>query len=386
MLLSSKHIINPLSIFFPFILSFYYYQFMLSSKQSELNSFTIVTVFLFIFSYVFSYFFIIYNKSYILNKTQKKDDTIRKGYLDFVFILAFLVFMFECYMSGGFPFFIALFYRVNIYADMYHVPIAHYLVMLSAVFPCLYYHLKKNRRISNFKFYLFSFVSVFILLNIMSRQIMIMSSIFLFMVYSRENGLNVNKYVVRFAGAIAILFMVLGFIRIQSINDDVSQLDYLKAYAGVPKEREVTSFDVTFNLYTSQNISTLNDIISQSDSLGFGKYFFQSLIKIFKFDQVFSINYPVHLDSFSRLGTIVADPYLDFDVLGVMIFAFAYGVINTVLYLKYNYTNGLMYTLLWSLALFVMLMSVFTNFYNLLFTWIVAFMSIFIIKNKANLS
>ncbi|MGR5522465.1 O-antigen polymerase [Vibrio sp. PNB22_4_2] len=386
MVSASKSILNPVSLLFPFVLSFYYYQFMLSLKQEQLSFETIIVVFLFIISYIVSYMIVLLNKKIFLKGVKSGGkESVSKVYLDLIFFCAVFIFLFECYMTGGFPFVIALVYRTNIYADMYHVPIAHYFVMLSAIVPCLYYHLFVKGRISRLKLYFTLVISCFILLNIMSRQILIMSAIFFFMTYAYENRLNLNKYIIRFGLGVALLFMLLGFVRIQSINDDVSQLEYLKVYAQVPKEKDVTSFDVTFNLYTSQNLNTLNDIISKSDTLGLGMYLFQPVIKIFKYDIAFDLSYPSELDSFVRLGTIIADPYLDFSLFGVVFFGFIYGFVNTFIYLKFNAFPSLKYTMLWSLVSFVMLMSVFTNFYNVLFTWIVFFISITIIKNGRNL-
>ncbi|HDM8227003.1 TPA: oligosaccharide repeat unit polymerase [Vibrio campbellii] len=386
MISTTKNILNPISLLFPFVLSFYYYQFMLSFKQEYLSFETIFVIFSFIISYVIAYIVVLFNKKLILKEIRLDEkEYVSKVYLNFIFIFSVSIFLFECYMTGGFPFIIALFYRTNIYADMYHLPIAHYFVMLAAIVPCLYYHLLVKGQISRLRFYFTSAISFFILLNIMSRQILIMSAIFFFMTYVYENRLNMNKYIIRFGLGIACLFMILGFVRIQSINDDVSQLEYLKVYAQIPKEKDVTSFDVTFNLYTSQNLNTLNDIISKSDTLGLGMYLFQPIIKIFKYDQAFDLNYPNELDSFVRLGTIIADPYLDFNILGVVFFGFIYGLINTFIYVKFNSFPSLKYTLLWSLVSFVMLMSVFTNFYNVLFTWIVFFISISIVKNRRHL-
>lgn len=385
MLFSCRQIVNPLSLLFPFVLSFYYYQFMISSKQEILSFMTTSAIFLFIICYMIGFYVCMINSSKVKNNKHINVE-IKKSALDFMLFLSLGVFLFECYFTGGFPFFIALFDKVNIYADMYYVPILHYLVMLVAIYPAVYYSLFKKNRITKIYFIFVSSISIFILLNIMSRQIVIMSLVFFIYMYIKENKLNLNKYVVRFSIGAAMIFMALGFIRIQSINDNVSQLEYLKVYSGVPLDRDVNTFDITFNLYASQNISTLNNIISSTNDFGFGSYVLKPIIKTFKFDELFNIEYPENLDSFSRLGTIIADPYVDFGLVGTALFGFLYGLINTIVYLYYIYTDNIRYILLWSLTSFIMVMSVFTNFYNTLFSWIVFSLSFLLIsRSKAKL-
>jgi len=197
--------------------------------------------------------------------------------------------------------------------------------------------------------------------------------VFFFFVYAKSNKISPNRYILKVSLFSAFMFLLLGFVRIQSINNSVSQLEYLKAYAQVPSSRDVNTFDVTFNLYTSQNLVTLDEMVNNIEEagFGFGKYTIQALIKTFKYDSTFDLRFPVEFDSFKRLGTIIADPYLDFGFFGVFLFAFIYGVLNSMIFMKAKYSSSVRYTLFWAMICYVMLMSVFTNFFNVLFTWIV---------------
>ena len=282
--------------------------------------------------------------------------------VDLFLIFGLVIFLIECALTGGFPFFIALIHKINVYEDMYYVPILHYFVMLIAIFPSVYYYFYKNNKVGRFKFLI----------------------VFMFLTYAKVNKINTNKYILKAVIFTSVMFLVLGFVRIQSINNSISQLEYLKAYAGVPKERNVNTFDVTFNLYTSQNLVTLNDMITKVDSqeLGYGKYSLQSFIKVLKYDQAYNIEYAVQLDSFTRLGTIIADPYLDFGLVGVTLLAMLYGIINTVFFLKAKHSDSIRYTFFWAVICFIMIMSVFTNFYNVLFSWLI-FLFIYFITLKA---
>ncbi|TMO30169.1 hypothetical protein CWC28_04450 [Pseudoalteromonas sp. S4492] len=373
MLLIDKEIVNPISILFPFVLGSYYYQFMLSDEQVVLSSNTVFSIFLFIFSYVLGVGFVLYNKKLIQTKKVLEHDFINTYYIDAVFVFSILIFFIECVVTGGFPFFIALIHKVNIYEDMFFIPVLHYLVMLSSIFPAIYYFQYKRGKVTKLKFYVFTLISLFVLVNIMSRQVFILSVVFFFFVYAKSNKISPNRYILKVSLFSAFMFLLLGFVRIQSINNSVSQLEYLKAYAQVPSARDVNTFDVTFNLYTSQNLVTLDEMVNniEEDGFGFGKYTIQALIKTFKYDSTFNLRFPVEFDSFKRLGTIIADPYLDFGFFGVFLFAFIYGVFNSMIFMKAKYSSSVRYTLFWAMICYVMLMSVFTNFFNVLFTWIV---------------
>ncbi|RPA38331.1 oligosaccharide repeat unit polymerase [Shewanella frigidimarina] len=384
MLVIDEDIVNPLSMLFPFVLGVYYYQFMLSTRQQELELNTIYALSLFIASYIMGVLFILLNKKGILKHKINSHRVTSVLMIDVFFMFGLIIFLVECTLTGGFPFFIALIHKVNVYEDMYYVPILHYFVMLTALFPSIYYSVYKSGRISRLKLITVVLMSVFVLLNIMSRQIFILSIVFMFFTFAKVNKINTNKYIIKVAIFASCMFLLLGFVRIQSINNSVSQLDYLKAYADVPSKRDVNTFDVTYNLYTSQNLVTLNDMVDSIDNAGFGygKYLTQNFLKTFKYDQAFNIEYLSQYDSFTRLGTIVADPYLDFGLAGVIVFGFLYGFLNSICFLKSKHSDSIRYTYFWAVLCYIMLMSVFTNFYNVLFSWLV-FLFIYFITLKA---
>ena len=383
MLAIDDEIINPLSLLFPFVLSVYYYQFMFSRRQTELVFDASASILLFIVFYTITVISILFFKKSIISKTSRPHKVESTLLMDFVFYFGVFIFLVECALTGGFPFFVALIQKVNIYEDMRYIPILHYLVMLIAIFPAIYYYLYKNQRVGPFKFVSVCAISLFVLLNIMSRQIFILAIIFMFFSYAKVNRINTNRFVLKGVLSATFLFFLLGFIRIKSIKDSVTQLDYLKAYARIPKERDVNTFDVTFNLYTSQNIATFNDIVTKASEfgMGLGKYTLQSFNKTFMYHRGFDIEYRPEMDSFTRLGTILTDPYLDFGLIGVIIFGILYGIINTFTFLKAKHSDSIRYTFFWATLCFIMIMSVFTNFYNVLFSWLV-FLFIFFITSK----
>lgn len=365
-----RSVINPVSLIIPFVLGFFYYGFFISYKQSPLSFETAVAVFSFVFFYIAGCcvkvglgrkFFIPHN--------------VENGYrLSIViFLIGSVVFFLECFINGGLPLYQVIFLRFDGYSEKKAIPIFHYFVMLHSLMPAIFYYFYKKGRISRFAFYSFSMFSFFVLFNNLSRQIIILCVIAMFFTFVSVNRLRSDQILLKGVVVMCFVFFGLGYFRVSAINDDISTTAYLKIYSEVPESYDVNLFDVTFNLYSSVNFNTLNEIIYTVEDLedyGFGKYIFKPVLEISNASFAFDIKYDPQQDSFTRLGTIVADPYLDFGVIGVGFFAFFYGVTSAFLYRLFVSYSNLGISVLWSINSFVLLMSVFTNFYNLLFTWI----------------
>lgn len=279
------------------------------------------------------------------------------------------------FLNGGFPFLMTLFHGINIYTEMSYIPVLHYLVMLNALFPAIFYFYYKKNVIAKSKFILFLAISSFILLNLLSRQIMILGILTFFLVYVKVNNLNVGRLLFIFVPFVAIFFLLLGTIRFQAINVEVDEVAFMKAYSDVPTDLNVNMFDITYNLYTSMNFNTLNEMILNSDDYMYGLNTFKSLIQLFRIDQAFGISYAEEFNTFGKLATIIGDPYLDFGYLGVALFAFLYGMFVSSVYRKYICSNRLGYTIAWAVVSYIMMMSVFANYFNVLFMWICLFLA-----------
>jgi oligosaccharide repeat unit polymerase len=242
--------------------------------------------------------------------------------------------------------------------------------MLASIFPAVYYHLYKNGFVGKRILKVVLAISIFILMNMLSRQIMILALLTFLFIYAKEKDLSIDKVMLKGIGYGAIIFFIIGSIRYAAINDGVSELEFMKAYSGVPKALNVNMFDVSFNLYTSMNFATLNEFVNNAGEMHYGINMFRPVIEIFKIDQAFNIYYDPKLNSFSLLATIVADPFLDFGLLGVIFLPFFYGIFISKVYLNYQVSKNLGHSLGWSICVYVMVMSVFTNFFNVLFIWI----------------
>jgi oligosaccharide repeat unit polymerase len=364
-----QSLVNPITILTPLLFGFYYYQFNLSTKQSPLSAETLVIIISFFLFYLFG-------SCVKLVKANKQNfqPLIPNAKIPNLILIGILsVFGAESFMNGGFPILITIIHKINIYSDMKTIPILHYLPMLSSIMPATYYFLFKNNMASRKLFVFVICISIFVLLNMLSRQLMIFGLISYFFVYIRQNNIIADKVLFKWILVSGAVFFILGSIRYIAIGSGGSELEYMKAFSSVPKELDVNMFDVTFNLYTSMNFSTLNHFVHDAGDTFNGIYTFKAIIEIFRADLAFDIFYPPNLDGFSLLATVIADPYLDFGLVGVIVFAFIYGVLVSNAYRLYQRENNLGYSLLWGICVFLMIMSVFTNFFNTLFIWICVF-------------
>lgn len=174
-----NNIINPITLLLPFLFAIIYYQYMISQRQEELSFSTNLAIFLFLFFYILGVFVKFKQSALRLSN----DTIIRSNYffIKLLFIIGIIIFLIEMYLNGGFPFIMTL-YDINIYAEIKYVPIFHYFVMLNTLFPSIFYFYYKNNVISKKLFIIFTIISVFILLNLLSRQIMILGILTFFLI------------------------------------------------------------------------------------------------------------------------------------------------------------------------------------------------------------
>lgn len=363
-------LINPVSLLFPLALGFFYYGFFISERQYPLSFTTISLIIVFFTFYVVGCFTKVSYYGLLIKIQDSKPVNLTSVLI--IYFLGVLVFILECLINGGLPLYTMIVMKKDIYAELKHLPILHYFVMFHAIFPSIFYFFKKSKIISGTVFFLFSAVSLFILFNNLSRQVIILCVLCFFFVYSSANKLKPDALIFKGLIVAIVVFFGLGQVRVSAINEEITPTDYIKLYSDIPKHYDVNIFDATFNLYASLNFQTLNDIVLESESngnIGFGKYLLKPVITVVKADEAFQFSYPPEQDSYTRLGTIIADPYLDFGYLGVAVFSFLYGAFSSFIFRLYRSVNNLGISIVWSVIVFVMVMAVFTNFFNLLFIW-----------------
>jgi len=371
-----KNILNPISIISVFGLAFAYYFLYLSKNQERLSTETIYCITLFlIFYYLGTLIRVKKANPKILDLT-----TINPKFhyyiTNFFLVAGTIVASIEFVITGGIPLFLSIVKNQNIYGKVFLIPFLHNFVMFLALLPSIYYVLLTKKILSKKRFYVYTLLVIFILLNFLSRQILILGVLFYFFTFVKVKKLNINKLLIRFSIVSSFLFILIGNLRISNMNKDIDPNDYLKIYSNIHKDIETVILETTFNLYATQNINTLNEFIEKTKNYDYGKNVSKPLIKLFFLDKVEVFDYDPEFDSFKELATIVAEPYLDFGVLGVIFFAFFYGIIAKISYIKYHYGETMSSIINYATIIFCIFMGVFTNFFNIFFIWF-----IFIVSN-----
>ncbi|WP_299568283.1 O-antigen polymerase [uncultured Shewanella sp.] len=357
-----KNFFNPIVFVFPFLFGLFYYQFNLSYLQNELAFKTCIVIFVFFIAYFSGC--ILFRKSKFISY----DVRVSYFFVNVFFTLGVIIFVVEAVINGGFAV-IQTLQGSNAYIEKTSLPILHYFYMLLAILPSCYYYLYRTGKIGKFICIGYILVCTFMIFDSLSRQLILLLIFSLFFTYIRFNELSIDKQFFKLTISIGVFFILVGSLRyLGGGASDVDELEFMKAYAKISQEFNVNIFDITFNLYTAKNFSTLNDIVLlNDDKLHFGKYLFQAYIKIFKYNEAFNLQYNPLLDSYSLLGTIIADLYLDFGFFGVAVMSFLYGVLANYSYKSYINSKSLSSCLLISVVFYSLFMSPFTNYFNQLF-------------------
>jgi oligosaccharide repeat unit polymerase len=357
-----KQLVNPVALLAPLMLGFVYYGLMISNRQVPLSSTVYVSYYLFVLAFVVGCmipFRLRYSRALYSHKYSLLIS-------DILLLIASVVFLAEAILSGGFPLLNLILFQMNSYADMKLIPVAHYFVMLTALLPALYYHSYKAGKISRLRMTLCLLLVAFILLNTLSRQIMIFGFITFYFAYRKLNNVKESRLVFTALVLAIVLFLVVGEFRMGAVDS----LDFLKVFSDVPTTLPVNTFEVTFNLYSSLNFNTFNTLVREVSSFYFGAYTFRPLLDITQVNNIFEIGIPDSRDTFKMLATIIADPYLDFGLTGVLIFGFGYGIFGSYAFSAYMSRANAAFTLLWATFAYAMVMGVFTNYFNVFFIWL----------------
>lgn len=282
-----------------------------------------------------------------------------------------VVFLLEIMRVGYFPFLVILKGRnSNVYGEMNRslIPLAHYLVLFHALLPVMAFLLYKRMLISKFMLRIFIAVSVFMLLNYLGRQFFLIIVISGLAYYNYHHKLSIIRLVVIGIG-LAALFMIFGNMR--SHTETLEEANtFLRFYSDIPYE--ISLFDTYMTLYSSLNFSTFNTMMNSAFDqmyLGYGIYTFKPMISLLFVDRVGLVNYPEAYDSFMSLGTYMAEPFLDFGWIGVIVINLFYGAFCAMVFNAYYYKNGTLAIVNWTVVAFCLFMLTFANYFNNFLIW-----------------
>ncbi len=243
----------------------------------------------------------------------------------------------------------------------------HNFIVLNSVLPAMFYILYKKKTIHFWQFLALSFVCVFIILNFFSRQIIVLFFFSMLIAYSYYKTIPLLRLFSIGIACIA-LFIILGQLRGGSAEDDkeMSVNEFLRDYGDITKPTNI--IETYLSLYGAVNFSTGNEIVSNAlrdDYVSYGVYSARPLITVLPIDK--NTIYPPLYSSYTKIGTYIVDPFLDFRWFGVIALNFLYGFLSMNAFKNYISKNGEYYIVEWSLFIFCIFMSSFTNFYHMFF-------------------
>lgn len=365
--------LNPVSLYFVFIFGFGYSLLDLSSLIKPFSHTTLLVIVLSIISYVIGAFINLRFKS----PFQSLQFTKRSNLLMYYSLLIFCAscFIYEIVLIGYLPI-------VNIFSfDVYNdsntklVSFIHYFVLLFALFPAWTYILYKSDIVKKRLFISVLVFSCFVIINYLSRQIILLFLLSTFISYAFYNKTNVKKILIYGFGLIA-LFFIIGQVRMAQMetlrkNEKYTIVKFLRNAAGIKYETNL--IESTYVLYSSMRYNTLNEFIKKADNegyYGFGKFVFRPFVSLTFLDRIGIIKYEKEYSINSSVSTYAIDAFLDFRFFGVVFWGLFYGLVSTHFYKNFKSGNK-KYIISWSLIVFCLIMSPFMNFFSSFFVFLV---------------
>jgi len=292
---------------------------------------------------------------------------ISLAFLLLVFVAGIGVFIMEVGQLGYLP--VLNLGNAAVYQDINENDVTplHNFIVLNSVLPAMFYILYKKKTIHFWQFLALSFVCVFIILNFFSRQIIVLFFFSMLIAYSYYKTIPLLK-LFSIGAACIVLFIVLGQLRGSSADEDkeMSVNEFLRDYGDITKPTNI--IETYLSLYGAVNFSAGNEIVStalRDDYVSYGAYSARPLITVLPIDK--NAIYPPLYSSYTKIGTYIVDPFLDFRWFGVVALNFLYGFLSMNSFKNYIAKNGEYYIVEWSLFIFCIFMCSFTNFFHMFF-------------------
>lgn len=292
---------------------------------------------------------------------------ISLAFLLLVFVAGIGVFILEVGQLGYLP--VLNLGNAAVYQDINENDVTplHNFIVLNSVLPAMFYILYKKKTIHFWQFLALSFVCVFIILNFFSRQIIVLFFFSMLIAYSYYKTIPLFK-LFSIGAACIVLFIVLGQLRGSSADEDkeMSVNEFLRDYGDITKPTNI--IETYLSLYGAVNFSAGNEIVStalRDDYVSYGVYSARPLITVLPIDK--NAIYPPLYSSYTKIGTYIVDPFLDFRWFGVVALNFLYGFLSMNSFKNYIAKNSEYYIVEWSLFIFCIFMCSFTNFFHMFF-------------------
>ena len=377
-------LLNPVSIYYPFLICFSYNFIILSDKQSTLSITGFLICFLSIVAYISTVLFPYKKVKLLRNVNYSLQNKVKRDIYLFILLIAFVTFCIETYLIGYLPLLNSS--NRDVYSDSNSnmVPLLHYFIIICSFMPSWGFILLRQK-IINKKFFILSTVLVlFILANYLSKQVYLLLAISAIYTYDFYFKLNVKKITITVV-SIIVLFILTAQLRFSNVtNIDIDA--YYRMQAGI-SNTNITFYEAAMTEYSSNRFGALERMINyfeKSDFIGLGIYTLKPIHSLFFLEKAGLVNKPPELDSESLVGTYVADPYFDFGFFGVIFLNIFYGYLAVKYYFRMK--NGDVNSVVkFSFVSFCLIMGMFVNFFNsMLFLLAIVFTNLLISNRKLN--
>lgn len=363
-----KEVINPFTIysFFIYIAGFSFL--ILSDKQQGYDLNFIIILILSVASFVIGG--LVAMKTYtfsLANYIPPLSSRVSMAFLTLVFLVGIGVFILEVAQLGYLP--VLNLGNAAVYKDLNENEVTplHNFIVLNSVLPAMFYILYKKRTLKFWQFLALTFVCSFIILNFFSRQIIVLFFFSMLIAYGYYKTIPFLK-LFSIGVACMVFFIALGQLR-GSSDDAASEMsvnDFLKDYADITKPTNI--IETYLSLYGGVNFSAGNEIVQtavRDEYVSYGIYAARPIITVLPVNK--DAAYPYLYSSYTKIGTYLVDPFLDFRWIGVIGLNFLYGLFSMNSFKNYLAKNGEYYIVEWSLFIFCIFMCAFTNFFHMFF-------------------
>lgn len=361
-------IINPFSIYSVFIYIAGFSFLIVSDRQNAYDlQFMLIMVFSVAFfltggfvamkTYPFSF------KNYIPRLSSR----LSLAFLLLMFAAGIVVFFMEIRQLGYLP--VLNLGNAAVYDDINEKDVTplHNFVVLNSVLPAMFYILFKKKTIRFWQLILLSLVCGFIILNFFSRQIIVLFFFSMLIAYGYYKSIPLLK-LSSIGATCIVLFIMLGQLRGGTAEDgkEMSVNEFLRDYGDITKPTNIV--ETYLSLYGAVNFSSAKGIIDEAqrdEYFSYGVYTARPLLTLAPVDK--NAIYPLQYSAYTHIGTYMVDPFLDFRWFGVIGLNFLYGLLSMNSFKNYLAKNGEYYIVEWTLFIFCIFMSSFTNFYHMFF-------------------
>ena len=377
-----ENAINPISVFTIFIFLLAYSFIKLSLKQSVYSENTLVIINLSLFCYLV---LAVQNYPAKTLKICNLDNSLKIKLLYVIISFAAITFFLECVMFGYLP--VLNISSSDVYIDTNEklIPFLHYFIVILAFVPSWSYIYYKEGLLGKKRFRFILLITLFILVNYLSRQLYLLLGITFLLSYIFYNNIK-TKILIRLSFLVVALFLIIGYLKFNS-ELSISFAEFSRLAAGIENEN-VSILESTFTEYSSKRYTVLDEMVRTRDDIhyyGFGVYTFRPLLSFFLLEKLGVIVRIQDLDSERKVGTFLIDPYLDFGLFGVVIINSLYGVFASRYYKQYILRNPEA-IIKFSIIIFCLLMGMFINYFNTMLIWLGLIMNKFLLsgfeKNK----